>query len=163
MEYDPHESIMRVCYSLLIINTHVKTLNVLSFYPSVAFIIKAMQRVIEDIGGYAVFFFFLVTMYALAFNALDLLWLNSDAMWPEGDYVGMGGMAFATFVTTFRNSVGDFVLNTFRFPSRPVVTASWIVFLTQMIIQFFLMMNFAIQIAEGGYGSVKEVQIEEAY
>ena len=47
--YDPHESILRVSYSLLIINTHVKTLNVLSFYSSVAFIIKAMQRVIIDI------------------------------------------------------------------------------------------------------------------
>jgi len=32
-----------------------------------------------------------------------------------------------------------------------------------MIIQFFLMMNFAIQIAEGGYNSVSQVQVEEAY
>jgi len=163
MHYDPHESITRVCYSLLIINTHIKTLNVLSFYPSVAFIIKAMQRVIEEIQGYAVFFFFLVLMYALAYNALDLLWLNSDAMWPEGDYVGMGGMVFATFITTYRISVGDFLLGTFRFLGNPLTTAVWFVFLTQMIIQFFLMMNFAIQIAEAGYGSVASVQIEEAY
>lgn len=71
---------MRCFYSILIVNTHFKTLNVLSFYSSVAFLIKAMQRVIEDIQGYAVFFFFLVLMYALANNALDLLWLNSDAL-----------------------------------------------------------------------------------
>jgi hypothetical protein len=32
-----------------------------------------------------------------------------------------------------------------------------------MVLQFFLMMNFAIQIAEAGYGSVAEVQMEEAY
>lgn len=161
--YDPHESILRVCYSMLIINTHIKTLNVLSFYSSVAFIIKAMQRVIIDIQGYAIFFFFLVTMYALCNNALDLLWLNSDAMWPTGDYVGMGGMPFSVFVTTYRISVGDFILNTFRFPGNPITTTAWFVFLSQMIIQFFLMMNFAIQIAEGGYGSVKEVRMEEAY
>lgn len=130
MHYDSHESITRVCYSLLIINTHIKTLNVLSFYPSVAFIIKAMQRVIEEIQGYAVFFFFLVLMYALAYNALDLLWLNSDAMWPEGDYVGMGGMVFATFITTYRISVGDFLLGTFRFLGNPLTTAAWFVFLT---------------------------------
>ena len=78
--YDKNESIMRCFYSILIVNTHIKTLNVLSFYSSVAFLIKAMQRVIEDIQGYAVFFFFLVLMYALANNALDLLWLNSDAL-----------------------------------------------------------------------------------
>jgi hypothetical protein len=40
--YDPHESYLRVTYSILLINSHIKTLNVLSFYSSVAFIIKAM-------------------------------------------------------------------------------------------------------------------------
>ena len=75
----------------------------------------------------------------------------------------MGGMPFAIFMSTYRMSMGDFILNTFRFPGNPITTIAWLVFISQMIIQFFLMMNFAIQIAEGGYGSVKEVQVEEAY
>lgn len=73
---------LRVTYSILVINTHVKTLNVLSFYSSVAFIIKAMAAVFTEIPGYASMFFFLLIMYALSYNALDLLWLNSDAMFP---------------------------------------------------------------------------------
>ena len=152
-----------MCYSILIINTHVKTLNVLSFYQDVAFIIKAMQRVIEDIQGYAFFFFFLVMMYAFAFNALDLVWYNSDAMYPEGDYVGMDGMVFTFFATTYRNSLGDNILNTFRTLPDPIKKAAWFVFLTQLILMFFLLLNFAIQIAEGGYNSVSAVQIEEMY
>jgi hypothetical protein len=114
--YDPHESVLRVTYSILVINTHVKTLNVLSFYSSVAFIIKAMAAVFTEIPGYACMFLFLLIMYALSFNALDLLWLNSDAMYPEGDYVGVAGITFAMFIASFRNSLGDFILNTFRFP-----------------------------------------------
>lgn len=129
-DYDKGESLLRCMYSILIINIHIKLLNVLSFYVSVAFVIKAMQRVIEDIQGYGVFFFFLVLMYALAYNALDLLWLNSDALTPEGDFRGMGGMPFAFFIATYRMSLGDFILNTFRFPGNPITVVAWIVFLT---------------------------------
>lgn len=80
--YDPHESALRVLYAILVINTHVKTLNVLSFYSSVAFIIKAMAAVFAEIPGYACLFSFLLIMYALSYNALDLLWFNSDAVYP---------------------------------------------------------------------------------
>lgn len=82
LAYDPQESALRVTYSILVINSHLKTLNVLSFYSSVAFIIKAMAAVFNGIVGYAVFFLFLVLMYALGFNALDMIWYNSDAMTP---------------------------------------------------------------------------------
>jgi hypothetical protein len=141
-----------VCYSVLLVTTHIKTLNILSFYEQIAFIISALARVFDEIRGYAVFFLFLVLMYGLAYNALDIVWYNSSSLTPMGDYVGMGGMVFATFVSTFRQSIGDFYVTTFRFPENPQTTAVWFVWLTQMIIQFFLMMNFAIQIAEGGYG-----------
>ena len=67
------------------------------------------------------------------------------------------------FVGTFRNSLGDNIIYNFQFPETPQLYVMWFLWLSQLILQFFLMMNFAIQIAEGGYGSVKEVQIEEAY
>ncbi len=134
LAYDPHESVLRVTYSILVINSHVKTLNVLSFYSSVAFIIKAMAAVFDGIVGYAVFFLFLVLMYALGFNALDMLWYNSDAMTPWGDYNGVGGMVFAMFAATYRNSLGDFIINTFQFPETPQLIAAWFLWLSQMVL-----------------------------
>lgn len=82
--YDPNESYLRVTYSILLINSHIKTLNVLSFFSSVAFIIKAMESVFYGIRGYGVFYLFLVTMYALCYNALDLIW-TTPSMSKEGD------------------------------------------------------------------------------
>lgn len=72
-------------------------------------------------------------------------------------------MAFATYFATIRNSLGDFQLSTFTFPEIKITVSAWILFLSQLILQFFLMMNFAIQIAEGGYGSVAPTQQEQVY
>ena len=83
-DYDPNESYLRVTYSILLINSHLKTLNVLSFYSSVAFIIKAMESVFYGIRGYGVFYLFLVSMYALCYNSLDLVW-TTPSMNKEGD------------------------------------------------------------------------------
>ncbi len=72
-------------------------------------------------------------------------------------------MAFAMFLHSYRSSLGDWKLNTFNLPDYTICKVAWFLWLSQMVLQFFLLMNFAIQIAEGGYGSVKEVQMEEAY
>ena len=150
-------------YSILVINTHLKTLNVLSFYSSVAFIIKAMAAVFKEIPGYAVMFFFFVLMFSLGFNALDIVWYSSSSPNKESDEVGLGGMAAATYFATIRNSIGDFQINTFKYPEQKTTIAVWVLFLIMLVLQFFLMMNFAIQIAEGGYGSVAKTQKEQAY
>jgi hypothetical protein len=49
-------SIKRVFYSLLIVVVHIKILNVLSFYSSIAFLVKMMEKIINEIGSFALFF-----------------------------------------------------------------------------------------------------------
>ena len=44
--YDISESVMRVTYSLMIVSVHFKILNVLSFYGSVAFLVKIMEKLV---------------------------------------------------------------------------------------------------------------------
>lgn len=119
---------MRVSYSILIINTHVKTLNVLSFYSSVAFIIKAMAKVSRGLLFYALFFFFLVIMYALSYNALDLIWIIPSES-KEGDAEGMS-MPFAMFSYSFRISLGDWKLNTFTLLEYGMSRCTWFLWLS---------------------------------
>ena len=120
---------MRVSYSILIINTHVKTLNVLSFYSSVAFIIKAMEKVSRGLLFYALFYLFLVIMYALSYNALDLIWIIPSES-KEGDAEGMGGMPFAMFSYSFRISLGDWKLNTFTLLEYGMSRCTWFLWLS---------------------------------
>jgi hypothetical protein len=45
-DYTSGESALRVTYSLLVISIHIKILAVLSFFPSVAYLVKIMTRVV---------------------------------------------------------------------------------------------------------------------
>lgn len=58
-------SIKRVCYSLLIVVVHIKILNVLSFYSSIAFLVKMMEKIINEIGSFALFFSSVLFCFAL--------------------------------------------------------------------------------------------------
>ena len=103
---------MRVTYSLLIVCVHFKILNVLSFYPSVAFLVKIMENLVKELQTFLLFFMFLISMYAMSFLALDLVYNNGDVPDPRGDYIG--GIWGATFMNTFRVAVGDFDISTYK-------------------------------------------------
>jgi hypothetical protein len=105
---------MRVTYSLLIVCVHFKILNVLSFYPSVAFLVKIMENLVKELQTFLLFFMFLISMYAMSFLALDLVYNNGDVPDPRGDYIGLGGIWGATFMNTFRVAVGDFDISTYK-------------------------------------------------
>jgi hypothetical protein len=112
--YDISESVMRVTYSLMILSVHFKILNVLSFYGSVAFLVKIMEKLVVVLQTFFAFFLFLISMYATAFLALDLIFNNGDIPDPRGDYIGFGNIWGATFIYTFRLSVGDVDISTFK-------------------------------------------------
>jgi len=128
LAYDPIESTLRVCYSILIINTHIKTLNVLSFYESVAFILRAMESVFLEIRAFAVFYLFVTMVFALAFNALEVIYYNPDVQRETGDYSDMGGLPFAAITASYRSALGDFSLSNFKFLGFQKAFA-WIVWL----------------------------------
>jgi hypothetical protein len=56
----------------------------------------------------------------------------------------MGGMAFAMFSHSYRTSLGDWKLNTFNEPESQICKVAWFLWLSQMVLQFFILMNFAI-------------------
>lgn len=93
---------MRVCYSFLIIVIHVKIMNVLSFYGSVAFLVKIMESMVGALAPFLAFIFFFVVMFAMTNAALDITYGNTDKMEPAGDYTGFFGMAGAHLMMTFR-------------------------------------------------------------
>lgn len=105
---------MRVTYSVMIISVHIKLLNVLSFYPSVAFLVKIMEKLVPELKTFMAFFFFLICMYAFSFLALDLIYNNGDIADPRGDYIGLGEIYGATFMYCIRMAVGDFDISTFK-------------------------------------------------
>ena len=105
---------MHVTYSLLIISVHFKIFNVLSFYPSVAFLVKIMESLVQVLQTFLLFYAFLISMYAMSFLALHLIFNNGDIPDPRGDYIGLGGIWGATFMYTFRAANGDFDISTFK-------------------------------------------------
>ena len=110
---------MRVCYSFLIIVAHIKIMNVLSFYGSVAFLVKIMESMVGALLPFLGFIFFFLVMFAMTNVALDVTYLNSDIKERTGDYTGLFGMAGAHLMMTFRQSLGDFNLDTFKFLPAP--------------------------------------------
>ena len=161
--YDSRMSYMRVSYSVLVVVVHIKILNVLSFYASIAFLVKMMEKIINEIGSFAAFFGCVLGTFCLCNNSLGMIWFNGDALWETGDYIGFGGMPMAFFITSLRNSMGDIVVNTNQWLPVPQAIMSWFVWLIIILLAVMVLMNLIIQLIEGNYVAVKDGRIEEAY
>ena len=71
-DYDNWESALRVSYSVLLVSAHIKILNVLSFYDSVAFLVKIMENLVTAIIPLISFLFFIIAMFTFSISALDV-------------------------------------------------------------------------------------------
>lgn len=161
--YDMDESVLRVTYSIMIISVHIKILNVLSFYPSVAFLVKIMEKLAPALTTFMIFFFFLISMYTVAFLALDLIFNNGDIPDPRGDYIGLGGIYGATFIYVIRMSVGDFDISTFKNLPSPQKYIAFPIWISVIVVLVLIFVNINVQVIEGVLGEVNERRLEEAY
>lgn len=139
--YDMQESIMRVTYSLMIVSVHIKILNVLSFYAAVAFLVKIMEKLVTELQTFMMFFFFLISMFAMSFLAVDLIFQNGDVPSAVGDYTGLGGIGSATFLYVFRMSVGDFDITNFKNLPVPQKLIAFTVFITAIVVLILIFIN----------------------
>lgn len=76
--YDFNEQLLRTCYSVALICIHIKIMNVLSFYQSIAFLIKLFENLVGAVVPFLGFFSFIVLMFTLAFWALDMVYPTMD-------------------------------------------------------------------------------------
>ena len=161
--YDSYESTMRVTYSVMIISVHIKILNVLSFYPSVAFLVKIMEKLVEVLRTFIAFFFFLICMYSFAYLALDLIFNNGDIADPRGDYIGLGDIYGATIMYSIRMAVGDFDISTYKNLPTPQKVIAFVLFISSIVLLVLIYVNINVQVIEGVLGEVNERRLEEAY
>jgi hypothetical protein len=161
--YDTRESVMRVTYSLMVISIHIKVLNVLSFYASVAFLVKIMEKLVDALSTFLAFFVFMIAMFMMSFRALDVVFNNGDIMQPPGDYTGLGGIGTASFFYTFRMSLGDFDISTFKNLPGPQKHLAFPVFVSCLVVMMLVYVNINVQVIEGVLGEVNERRMEEAY
>jgi hypothetical protein len=106
--------------------------------------------------AFGAFYIFFVQLFAFSYYALDVIQYNADAADQAGDYLNMGGMFFAQFTASYRQSLGDFNFLQFKYLGVQK-SFMFIIWIAQTTLMFFLLTNFAIQIAEGGYASAKDV------
>lgn len=78
-DYPLWESYIRVTYSVLIINSHLKVLNVAQFSESVAFIVKMLETVFTVFMPFLLLNFSIMVCFSFCNNALDLVFFNSDS------------------------------------------------------------------------------------
>jgi len=88
--YDVQEQVMRVTYSLLIFCVHIKILNVLSFYDSVAFLVKIMSELVVVLQTFIAFFLYWICLFMCCFMSIDVIFNNGDIAHPQGDMIGLG-------------------------------------------------------------------------
>lgn len=106
-EYPIWESYLRVVYSILVVNTFLKMLNVAQFSEQVAFIVKMLETIFEVFSPFLMFNFSIMIMFSFCANALDVIYYNTDSPYQGGDYEGFFGMAGPILLWTVRNGVGD--------------------------------------------------------
>ena len=110
---------IRVSYSVLLVSVHIKILNVLSFYESIAFMLQIMENLVGAIAPVMIFLIGIITIFSLCLNSLDVIYFNLDAPLETGDYRGFFGIYGASIMSTFRNSLGDFDISTYKFLPGP--------------------------------------------
>lgn len=57
---------------------HIKIMNVLQFYPTVAIMVKIIERLWEELKTFFVLFLFFITMFTVSLKALDLAFPTYD-------------------------------------------------------------------------------------
>ena len=114
-DYPVWESYIRVTYAVLIINTHLKVLNVAQFSEGVAFIVKMLSTIFDVFMPFLLLNFSIMVCFSFCNNALDVVFYNSDSPTQGGEYDGFFGMAGPILLWTIRNGVGDFQPDTFKF------------------------------------------------
>ena len=117
--YGIREQVMRVTYSVLLVSVHIKVINVLSFYESIAFMIKIIEKLVGEIASVMIFLISILVVFSLANDSLDIIYYNADMPNETGDYTGFFGIYGASFMSTLRNSLGDFDVGTYKFLPWP--------------------------------------------
>jgi len=109
---------MRVTYSVLVIVANIKIMNILQFYEGIAFMVEIMENMAGELAPVMVFLFGIISVFALAAAALDVVYWNADMQTETGDYLGIGYYG-ASVMSMLRNSLGDFDISTYKFLPLP--------------------------------------------
>lgn len=70
---------MRVSYCLLCLHISIKVLSVAQFNENIAFLVKILSKVFEDLLPFFLLWFAIQFMFGLTINALDLIFWNADS------------------------------------------------------------------------------------
>lgn len=143
------------------ISIHIKILAVLSFFPSVAYLVKILVRVVQQLGVFILFFFFYLVMFTFAFLALDLVFFDSKSKF--GDYNGFGGIYGATFMFTLRQAVGNLDFAPFRNLPLPQKLVAFACYTAIIVVVLLIVININVQVIEGCVYEVSSRRLEESY
>ena len=77
---EPWQQWMRVSYCLLCLHISIKVLSVAQFNENIAFLVKILAKVFQNLFPFFLLWFAIQFMFGLAINALDLIFWNADSL-----------------------------------------------------------------------------------
>lgn len=153
-----------MAYAVLIFTGFFKILNVASVFSSVGYLVAMLSGVFYRAMPFMLFFIYLNITFTFIFYVMNIKFDETMAKDPMGEYQGIADFDLLPYILfTFRQSLGDFKTDTFLFLPPVERYAMWFLWLTCILINAMVFLNFLIATIEAVYQDCNETRIERAY
>lgn len=156
---------IRIGYATLLLTHFFKMLNVAQVNEGVGYLVQMLFEICTDAIPFLTFFCYLNLTFALIFITLYVP-LGDQSVEKEnrGVYQGIDDWMFLPYLLfTLRQSLGDFMTDTFYFMGKPLLYYTWGIWIMCVTISSMIFLNFLIVTIEHVYERINEEKVETCY
>ena len=154
---------IRICYVLCILSAFFNLLNIAQVFPSIGYLVKMLSQIVYSATPFLCFFIYLNVTFGFVIHSIGIRFDETLIKDFNGDYAGIDNWYLPYLFYTFRQSLGDFKVDTFLFLPKRIMYITWFVWFFLIIMNSMIFLNFLISVITEVYESVRELQIEESY